>query len=256
MTSSPRKALVGNFSQRLGAIRAWGLLHAAARRFDDLPVSPSSLGDHLWDRHLERQHQRALGDPTWQDIEDRRERKEDGSAIFISRDLDLDFSHWETQRRRETELTPDPFWIPAARRARSLRLDALTTALEFSLQRLRQGWSDKDIWSLDAHLCSNLAVQLVRLAEISHGYPERYGSFEAWEETLRHHARVFATQGHLDPASEDLLLHWHEVASTEGSSSEEAQVARDRMDKNEEDAEALLQKSFQWLADNHADLWA
>jgi len=68
--------------------------------------------------------------------------------------------------------------------------------IRFAYQRVVRGWDDRALWSLDHHLAKTLGAQLLRMADIAHGYPCEDGwTFERWTAELRQHGKTLAAYG-------------------------------------------------------------
>ena len=88
-------------------------------------------------------------------------------------------------------------------------------------QRMRRGWSDQDVWNLDAHLASVIAAGIERLREVNFGAPDPL-SLDEWREVLEsisHGFRVWSEAGMegLSPEDEEAYIEakrlfalWHQ----------------------------------------------
>lgn len=66
-------------------------------------------------------------------------------------------------------------------------------------QRLFRGWDDSAVWSLDDHLSKTLGAQLVKMADVAHGWPgDEWGTFEEWTGALREHGEALLTYQRLN----------------------------------------------------------
>lgn len=103
--------------------------------------------------------------------------------------------------------------------------------IKHARQRVTRGWDDTATWSLDTHLARTLGAQLVRLAEVTHGYPSggTFNTFEEWQEALRTHGNA--------------LTRYAEGIHEYDEHIDHEQLIRD--------AETALH----WVADNFGSLW-
>ena len=78
--------------------------------------------------------------------------------------------------------------------------------IQFAYQRVVRGWDDRALWSLDHHLCKTLGAQLLRLADVAHGYPGEHGwTFEGWTAELRKRGRALEAYGLSDGRDYDTV---------------------------------------------------
>lgn len=103
-----------------------------------------------------------------------------------------DLPTWEEVKARlaaESRLTrakkwPRRFWRSEI--SWRLRRELKGQGTKWRIQRLRQGWSDRDVWNADGHILSVTAGMLERLAG-GHAYPGEgtpYDTPEKWETHL------------------------------------------------------------------------
>jgi hypothetical protein len=223
-------------------------------RVEALPVSPQSLASKAIDQHFDRKKQRAATDPVWSDIEKRRHIPGSSHVVFRSEDLSAD--DWETQRRIETELTPDPWWLGAARQLSSVSIARVARGVMFVSQRARRGWDDRSTWDLGTHLTSTLAGQLDHLAATTHGWPDSpvFPTFEDWTATLRHQASQLRRYAG-STEQQEALDRWKAVNEKPGSDPEQVQAAwntLERIEAGDRDAAVL---AMHWVAEHLDRLW-
>lgn len=229
-------------------------LEFLAELFDSSAYSPASIARRIHDAHLDRVERRATADPRWSAIEARRHR--DGSEFKIYLSEDLTPADWEEQRRIEKRLTPDPFWLPWARRVSGLTASSALSSLRAAIQRLTRGWDDSEVWSLNSALTSRLADQLVELAERGHGWPGELNGFDTpkqWEDMLLRQAqalRCFDGSAEYEAA----LSRWHDLHLSRGSEAE-ADLAWKELDRIERENIQAAKQALHWVAENLELLW-
>ena len=101
--------------------------------------------------------------------------------------------------------------------------------IKWAYQRVTRGWDDRAVWSLDTHLSLVLGQQLIKMADIAHGYPGQEGwTFERWTAELRTHGEALLAYSN----------QWDDTSL--------------------DDWESLYQParlSLLWVADNLSSLW-
>ena len=194
-------------------------------------IQQARQGRHIWARQQRRGHEDP-GSGT----------EADGRGIFhweetflerTGRKLtleELDADMAARQRRRAAwpgllRMTAD-----ALLRARQAgRAGPPWTRLVWAWQRARRGWSDRDLWSLDAYLCGVIAGSLTDLRDSGHGGPGDLTPTE-WRALLARIAEPLAAYS-----------KW-----------------RSRVDARPEDEAAVrapAQEAIRLLADRVGDLW-
>lgn len=78
-------------------------------------------------------------------------------------------------------------WIP---------IDHYWRELKYFFQRGLYGYSESDVWSLDAYLCTWLPSAIMELRDQSHGCPQDL-EMEEWKEILRRIAKGFEAKNQL-----------------------------------------------------------
>lgn len=63
-------------------------------------------------------------------------------------------------------------------------LRTLPREARYFIQRGRRGYSDRDVWSLDAYLADVIAGSVTQLRRTDHGYPGMFDGPEPWEKIL------------------------------------------------------------------------
>lgn len=65
-----------------------------------------------------------------------------------------------------------------------INLRLLKRNIKHFFQRLINGWSDDETWSLDITVSDYLVPRLKRLKELKHGHPSCFQTMEEWNEIL------------------------------------------------------------------------
>ncbi|QOT19490.1 hypothetical protein [Paenarthrobacter sp. YJN-5] len=245
---------------RAGAPRWVRALHPLARKLDSLPFSPSQLASRADDALWERRQAAGARNAEWAAIE---ERRTTGGSAKVLLDDHLNWGHFERQREIETELVPDPWWLPVAARAERAKLSDLTAVLVETVDRVRRGWVAADAYNLGTSLPRHVGEQLAWLADNACGWPagSKYATFEDWTGELRRHAVVLTTGGYGDPNEADRLLDvWHDARMASDRTGEvgdevRTDLAWKEMQDAEAAAEAAVKSSLRWVADNLGALW-
>ena len=233
--------------------RLLSLARDLATAIDDLPISPASLSRRAIDHHFDRRRARVITDPTWSAIQTRRQVPGGASSIFLSKDLTI--ADDAEQRRIAAAKTPDPRWLPLARRAQDWRAASVLGATANAAQRTTRGWADSDTYSLDTHLCRVLGGMLKHLADNAHGWPDgdEFPTFEDWVNALRTNAA--ALLAYAAGEDEELLSSWYELSTTRGSDPAAIEAARRAMDDDDAARHVAAQTALHWVADNLGRLW-
>lgn len=101
-------------------------------------------------------------------------------------------------------------------------------AVKYAKQRVVRGYADCDIWDFNVFLGRIVAGGLNALEDEEHGFPERYGSAENWENELKRIAglaRKFADE-YLDSG-----------------------------DTVDDEYKEIKNEVFDWVKENFEDLW-
>ena len=246
--SSPHRVRDG------GGETARGVVAKSAALLRGFPLSPRSVAERAIERFLARREEQAASDPSWAAIQQRRRR--DGSDTLIFRSEDLSWADWESQREIERRITPDPWWLPTARRVANAQPSRRLRRVRHAAQRLRRGWDDTSTYDLAGSLTTRLADQLEHLAESTHGWPdsEEYPTFESWQAELRHQARQLRRwSGTVE--QEKALERWHALAIEGEGDPDVTQQAWEELQRIEAaDAEAAS-AAMHWIAANLGKLW-
>lgn len=117
-------------------------------------------------------------------------------------------------------------------------------------QRVTRGWDDRAVYfSLDDHLCKQLGEQLVKMAEISHGFPPNYGNPDAGRYEMPCEHDVAASEATFAQWTGDLRAHGNALQDY-------ARNHHERHTPEEWDAVYVpAQDALRWVADNLASLW-
>lgn len=235
----------------VGRVSSWERAAAVAGHLD--AVSPARLAQAALARLSRRRRSRAAGDPRWAGIEARR-RNERGTIIFLSEDLNL--ADHGTQRRIAAALTPDPAWVPLARRVSGWSAGRALGWARTGAQRAGRGWADSDAWDMGHHLAAVSAAMLEHLADIAHGWPdgEELPTPEDWDAALRSNAAALRAYV-ADPAVDQALHTWHDLATAEGGDGAEAEVAFEELAALEAARDAAGAAAMHWVAEHLGQLW-
>ena len=96
--------------------------------------------------------------------------------------------------------------LRARARALTRALRSASSEVRFAYQRVVRGWDDRALWSLHRHLTKTLGAQLLRLADIAHGFPAEDGwTFERWAAELRQHGKALEAYGASDGMDYDTV---------------------------------------------------
>lgn len=212
--------------------RALGALHAGAKLFDRLPVSPHGVGKALLESHLKRLQVPRENKPRTYGAEQALTWEELVTSLGSGREA-------------------EPRWVRAGRTLREWQLGRLTWRVRMAAQLAARGWCDQDAWNLDHVLCTRLAAQLDSLADQLHGWPgnEEFPTPEDWEKALRSTAadlrRVYGSA-----ETQQAADAW--VASPAGETETSAYERWAALDTA--DSEAVT-RALHWVADHHQHLW-
>jgi len=145
-------------------------------------------------------------------------------------------------------------WIPLCAWIARGPQHRAATAVRHGAQRMRRGWDDTAMWSLDEHLCATLAQQLDALAESTDGWPDSvFDTFLEWQQALRDAACALA--GYKARTSGPAFLHWDAVLADPAASSEDRHDAMEAALAEERAATAAAQGALRWVADMLPHLW-
>lgn len=255
-----------------GFLDAAERLTPTVRRLDELPFSPTRVGEAATHRLYQRRRDAAAKNPTWAAIQALRNPRPDGTATLLSDDLSWD--HFRQQHAIERSAAPDPWWAPAARHAQALRARTGWGYLLRGTQRLARGWDDIEAYNMASALPQRIGEQLLWLTERGHGWPGEhhgYPTVEHWHTEVLAHARTLLTAGWGSPAAhEELRKAWltaarrrdHATNTFRGVTVEDttqveeaAAAARQALDAAESAAEQAVRASMHWVADNLNLLW-
>jgi hypothetical protein len=216
-------------------------------------VGPPAWSTLAFEWHYKRLKKRAEKDPVWTAIEARRHIEGSSSKRLLDEELTL--ADWETQRKIEAALTPEPAWYKAVRKGDDLSVAGVLGRTVAFVQRGRRGYAESDVWSLDHYLTGVLAGALSRLAATGHGWPgtEEFPTPDIWEEKLR--AVAADLKGWQDGGSLELLNAWHELATDAASDDDVTQAAFVAMTKDDEERYAKAQAALVWVSEHLESLW-
>jgi hypothetical protein len=107
-------------------------------------------------------------------------------------------------------------------------------------QRLTRGWDDKSVWDVRDHLARTLGAQLVRMADVAHGYPAGID--------IRFVPDV--------PEDDEALADWVAELRTHGEALLAYHVGHDDIAWDDRGEFALpAQAALRWVAEHLDDLW-
>lgn len=186
--------------------------------------------------------ERAMDNPIYRDIENRRNPEGESYSIFLDENQNLGFNELEIQYNIYDEVKEEPWWVEPARLLQRSPVQGAVNSIWARYQRAVRGWSDSDAWSLDIHLARTLGEQLNYLADIAHGWPrsEEYPTMEDWVTALRENAA--------------LLLAYYNGKVGEWSS-EDAELSFSERLKKEDDLADGAKRAYMWLGRNFQALW-
>lgn len=129
---------------------------------------------------------RAMEDAQFADIESRRHDSDFG-ILMLSEEANLGHAEWQYQDMVRNQVRLNPWWERPCRKLTNEPFGTVVRALQFAGQRVMRGWDDRALWSLDTHLTLTLGQQLLRMADIAHGWPctDEFPEFTDWTNALR-----------------------------------------------------------------------
>lgn len=195
-----------------------------------LDDSISTYGNRKLDNNYETTKAKALQDPTYKNIEDRRHNP-DGTITLLNNHLTIE--DWETQNRIYSQNdTLNPILHNIYHTLANNPIRTFLHTIQHTQQRLTRGWDDTATWSLDTHLAATLGSQLKHLAETTHGWAqsEKYPTFEDWQKALHTHGDALTTYGN----------RWNTIDNEPSTETKQYRAA---------------QKALHWVASNLGDLW-
>lgn len=198
--------------------------------------------------HDERRR-RAMLHPRWQEIQALRGP---GGLTLLSDEVG--WADWEEQSKIEHDLLPDPWWLPVLRRISQMSLLGARARAGHAGQRVSRGWSDRDVWSLDTHLCRTLAGQLRQLADEGLAWPgdtSRWVDEYAWQAELRRNADLLWRYADGDVSSS----HWYELASSRDSDPQKVADAWTEIVARDQERLDGAKTALRWVADHLEHLW-
>jgi hypothetical protein len=221
-------------------------------RIDASPLTPQGLARRRIDALHEERGRRAAGDPRWQEIQGRRGP---GGLTMIS--PDVSWADWEEQRRIEKELLPDPWWLPAMQRVSQLSVRSAQRNVRTVTQRATRGWADRDVWSLDRHLCRTLAAQLQHLADKGNAWPgdtARWADEHEWQADLRRNAALL--RRYADAWGSEAATHdWYERSTSRDVDPETVEAYSEAIHSAEKRELEGAKQALRWVADHLELLW-
>jgi hypothetical protein len=241
MNETPRRSrVIGN------------LLDSVLGFLDRSRLTPQGWADRKLDRFHDLRTQRASQDPRWQEIQSL--RGPDGLTMISE---DVGWPEWHEQRRIAERLTPDPWWMPVLRRVSQVSLVRGRQHAVFSLQRSSRGWSDRDVWNLDRHICATLAGQLQHLADHGHSWPGEAAGWPdvySWQADLRRQAALLLAYVE-DEDVDNATNRWHDLAVRRGAEPESLDAALHSIDELERARTEGAKQALRWVSDHLEYLW-
>ena len=208
------------------------------------------------DRFFEKRRRRAERDPEWRAIEDRRRQPDTPVSIFLSEEHGLGWPEVDTQTRIERSLTPDPAWLPLARRVSDWKLRSLANSISRSHQRAGAQWSRQQPWSTFGwKLSGRVADMLDALADEAHGWPDHYyETMDEWFAALHENAAALRAYANADDADKDAAGEWL-AAAADPARHDEADAMRAAIHEREAKTLEDAKQAFRWVADHLDGLW-
>lgn len=215
---------------------------------------PSFIAGRLIDRFFDKRKARAAKNHRWAQIQALRVR-DGGSLTFLSDDLSL--ADWEEQSGIEEKLTPDPIWLPLARKVYAARNGAVLAIFKAAKDRVFHGFDNSDVYNLNGALCDTLSKRLTALADSSHGWPGEHTAWptpEDWDKALRFQAAQllrFNTTEALDAAQ----TAWYRATSSRNCPPELLEQTKRVMEEVEQADLLAAKNALIWVAENLEYLW-
>ncbi len=215
------------------------------------PVT-THIANRLIDRDERRRHALAMRDPRFSEIEYR--QTDAHQKAWSSRD-DLEQMLFDREAQQFILYSiPSSPWIPACYWVAGHPGRRAAVAVVHGTQRLRRGWDDKALWSLDIHLCATLAEQLEALADTTNGWPDGlFVSFESWQDALRSNAASLAA--YATRSSSSAFDHWDAVLIDPSASPQVREEAMRAALAQEAAVTREAQQALRWVADVLPHLW-
>lgn len=228
-------------------------LRNVADTIDRIPFTPARLAERALHDLAKRRRRRAQSDPRYAAIEARRDTG-GPTRKFLSDDLTI--ADWEEQTRIARNITPDPWWVPAARRIKDLTASRALSEATHLHQRVTRGWSDADAWNAAWHLTTVTAAMLDQLADTAHGWPgnDEFPTFDTWVTALRANAanlRRFTN----DPDERATQARWWALATDPDADPDQVEEAFTAHLDAEGAAKAAAADAMRWVADHLNHLW-
>lgn len=112
---------------------------------------------------------------------------------------------------------------------------------KYAYQRLTRGWDDRSVWDVRDHLARTLGAQLVRMADIAHGYP--IGAADV---------RFIPDE----PADDEMFADWVAQLRTHGEALLAYRAGYEDVSWEAREAFAQpAQEALRWVAEHLDDLW-
>ena len=231
-------------------------LYAVASRLDELPFLPHNLADRAMGRFFDRRRVRAQEDPTWTEIEKRRVIAGSTSKLVLSEERGLTMKDWLYQNDIAVSLTPDPRWLPFARKVRHWTPSRVVAETTHQVQRFRRGFSDADTWDLATFIPEQIAACLDVMADNAHGWPEseEFPTFDDWVAALRSTATSLRRAG-ADPLVNEATRAWHDANRDPNVDPELTEELFRRSRDVEAARDDEVDAAFLWVVEHRQSLW-
>lgn len=135
-------------------------------------------------------------------------------------------------------------------------------SLKWSVQRIKRGYSDCDVWDFDQYITRVLADGLMQLALTAHGYPGsgEYSTMDSWEQALIEASNYFYTYAYEDALTNPFKDEFLKIYDKETEDcTEEDEIVLDNYFEVERELEEIRNDSvvagFEWLGQNIRRCW-
>lgn len=146
-----------------------------------------------------RAKERAWDNPTWADIEQRRQGS--GHWIMLSDKARLGTKELATQRDVMDRISPQPWPFHVRWWLEAHGYSAQRSKLRRAQQRAARGWANSDTWRLDLYLAQVITGSIDHLRSLKTGHPSNI-TFEEWQDILARIADGFRPLDNTDPGDD------------------------------------------------------
>lgn len=232
--------------------RVAALADAVRDAYEESPRAAHNLADKAMSAHWRRAERAAMADPVYAETEARHTATARVAVLLLSAKRNLGWDERKVREAVSDQIAPWPVWWPVAQYLNRRPMRCLTGAVTHRYQRATRGWSERDVWDLDTHLCATISAQLTHLADNAHGWPagEDYPQFEDWTAALHQAASgLSGWANHEDSAPVNATM-------TAADGPEEEFSAAADLETGEDAARlAAAKDALRWVADNLDALW-